>query len=134
MLVRMGETAEAQAQLERVNSRIQIGERGVGNVHEAKLGAHVVLASKKVQAQRAARREVYARSPRRHVVIREKSAASEFEIGNDLAGLSEIPFQRERIQPEAIRRATALNYHEDGHDIHRVFELTAQKSRAHRRR
>jgi len=133
MLVRTREAAKTQAELERVNPRIQIGKRGVGNVHEAKLGAPIVFAFKKVQAQRAARREIYARSAGRHVVIREERAASEFEIGNDLAGLCKIPFQREGIQSEAISGAATLNYHEHGHHIHRVFELPAQKAWAVRR-
>ena len=109
MLVRTSEAAKTQTKLQRVNPGIQIGKRGVRNVRKAKLGAPIVFAFKKVQAQRAARREIYARSAGRHVVICEQRAASEFEIGNDLAGLSKIPFQREGIQPEAIGGAARLN-------------------------
>src|SRR5580700_4408439 len=100
MLVRTGEAAKTQTELQRVNPGIQIGKRGVRNVHEAKLGTPIVFAFEKVQAQRATRREIYARSAGRHIVIREERAASEFEIGNDLAGPCKIPFQREGIQAE----------------------------------
>ena len=129
----MGEPAKAQPQLERVNSRIQAGEAGVRNMHEADLCAPVVLASQEVQAERAARREVYMGSAGRHVIIREKRAATEFEIGNDLSRLREIPFQREGIQTESVGSSSALNHQEDRHDIHRIFELSAQKARSMRR-
>ncbi len=99
-------------------------------MHEAKLGAKVVFASQKVQPQRAAGREIDTGSAGRHVVICEERAASEFEVGNDFAGLCKIPFKREGIQSEAIRSAEFLDHHENRYYIHRVFELTAQESGA----
>jgi len=124
----MSEPAKSQPDLQGIYPRIEVGEGGVRDVHEPKLGAKVVFATQKVQAQGAAGREVYPRSTGGHIVIREECAASEFEVGNDFAGLRKIPFKREGIQPEAIRGAEFLDHNEDGHYIHRVFELTAQKS------
>lgn len=101
-------------------------------MHEAKLRVEIIFAAQKVQPQRAARGEIYPRSAGRHIVIREKCAASEFEIGNNLSRLCKIPFQREGIQPEAIGIVKFLDHQEDGDYIHREFELTAQKAWADR--
>ena len=95
-------------------------------------GVEIIFAPQKVQPQRAARREIYPRSAGRHIVIREECAASEFEVGNNLAGLCKIPFQREGIQPEAISVVRFLNHQEDGYYIDREFELAAQKAWADR--
>ena len=125
MLVRMRESPKAQTKLESVNARIQVGERGVRNVHEAKLSAPIVFASQKVHPQCAARGEIYTRRAGRHIVVRKKCSAPEFDVRNDPTRLCKIPFQGEGIQPEAVGGAAPLNHHENGHDIHRVFELAA---------
>ena len=80
----MGESPEAYPHLQRIYPRVQVGKRGVRDMHEAKLRVEIIFAAQKVQPQRAARGEIYPRSAGRHIVIREKCAASEFEIGNNL--------------------------------------------------
>src|ERR1700721_2875682 len=104
----MGEPSEAQPQLERIDPRIQVRERGVGYMHEAKLGAPVVFAAQEMQTQGAARSEVYARSAGGHIVVCKKRATAQFEIRNDLTWLPEIPLQSEGIQTEPISRTSAL--------------------------
>src|SRR4249920_283172 len=126
----MGEATEAQPQLERIDPRIQVCERGVGYMHEAKLRAPVVLAAQEMQTQRAARGEIYVRGAGGHVNVCEERATAEFEIRNDLTRLPEIPFQSEGIQAKTIRRTTVLDHQKNRDDIHRVFELAAQESRA----
>jgi len=124
----MGESPEAHPQLQRIYPGIQVRKRGIRNMHETKLRVEIIFAPQKVQPQRPARSEIHTRSAGRHIVIREKCAASEFEVGNDLARLCEIPFQREGIQPEAKGVVNFLDHQEDGNYIHRVFELAAQKA------
>jgi len=131
-LVRMGKSPEAYPHLKRIYPRIEVGKRGIRNVHETKLRVEIIFASQKVQTQRAASGEIHTRSAGRHIIIREKCAASEFEVGNNLARLCEIPFQREGIQPEAISVVIFLDHQEDGYYIHSEFELAAQKARADR--
>lgn len=97
MLVGSRKAAEADSKLKRIDPGVEIAEAGVRNMHEAKLNAPIVLALKKVQAKRAAGREIYARSAGRHIGIGEESAASKFEVGNYFAGLRKVPFERERI-------------------------------------
>src|SRR5208282_4267038 len=91
MLVRMSESPKPQPQLQRIYPGIQVGKRGIRNVHEAKFSAQIVLAAQKMQAQCAARCEVYPRSAGRHIVIREERAPTELEVGNDLARFCKIP-------------------------------------------
>ncbi len=59
MLVGSRKAAEADSKLKRIDPGVEIAEAGVRNMHEAKLGTDVVFAAQKVEAQRAARREVY---------------------------------------------------------------------------
>ena len=131
-LVRMGESPEAYPHLQRIYPGVQVGKRCIRNVHETKLRVEIIFATQKVQTKRATRSEIYTRSAGRHIIIREKCAASEFEVGNNLARLCEIPFQREGIQPEAISVVIFLDHQEDGNYIHREFELAAQKAWADR--
>ena len=53
-LLRLGEPAEADAQLQRVDAGIGRSQSGAGDVHEAKFGRPVEFASQKMQADAAA--------------------------------------------------------------------------------
>src|SRR5271170_2174617 len=99
-------------------------------MHKAKLGAPIVFAAEKMQSQSAARRKVDLRSAWRHLGVGEQCSAAKLEIGNDFARLCKIPFKRERIEAETVRRLAALDHYKGGHNVHRVFELTLQEAGA----
>lgn len=57
----MRENAEADAQLNGVDSGIGRGDAGVGDVHEADFRADIVLAAEEMQAEGGAGGEIYVR-------------------------------------------------------------------------
>lgn len=69
-LVRARESAKTEAKLKCVDSRVEVGETGVGDMHETKFGAPIVFASEEVQTERPARSEVHAGSAGRDIGIR----------------------------------------------------------------
>jgi hypothetical protein len=92
VLLGMGEAAEAEANLNGIDSGIGSGKAGIGDVHEPNLGAPVIFGPQKVRPDRAAGGEIHARRSRRHLVVGEQRAAADVEVRRDIVVLDEIPF------------------------------------------
>ena len=131
-LLLLAEAAKTQTKLNRSDAGVGGGEPGVGNVHVADFGADVVLAPQEMQAQGSAGGEIDPRSSSRHLCIGEKSAASNFEVGNDTAVSIERPFEGERIQADAVGGILFLKNDEGRNCIERVFQTATQEAGAMR--
>src|ERR1700722_15239626 len=131
-LVWLGEAPKAEADLKRIDTGIRRNQSGVGDVHEAKFDTPVVFAAQKMRADRAARSEVYVRGAGRRLLIREKGAASEVDIGHHIVARNKIPLEGERVEAEAVSGAGALDYEEHGDNVDRVFEPSFEQARAGR--
>jgi hypothetical protein len=127
-LLLLAEAAKTQSKLNRIDAGVGGREPGVGNVHVADFGADVVLAPQEMQAQGSAGGEIDPRSSRRHLRIGEKSAAANFEVGNDTAASIERPFEGERIQADAVSGILFLKNKEGRNRIKRVFQTATQET------
>ena len=109
-------------------------QAGIRNVHEADLGAEVVLAPQKMQPNGAAGGEVDPRGTRRHFRIREQRAAANLEIRNNTYSRRERLLERKRIHTHAISDILFLKHQKDRHGFDGVFQPAPKKSGAMRRR
>src|SRR5215813_8623808 len=111
------EQAEAEAELDGVDARIQVGDARVGNVHIADFGADGVLFAGEMQAERASAREVDARSVFRHLDVCKECAAADLEVRHNCFGFGESPLKCEGIDPPAVSSSGALCDGERRHDV-----------------
>jgi hypothetical protein len=119
--------AEANAQLNGIDSGIRRGESRVRNVHEADFRADVVLAAEKVQAYSSAGGEIDLRRAGRRLHVSEQRAPAKFEIGNHAPVRVQRPFESERVHSGAVGSAAFLNDEKRRNDVDRVFQTPAEK-------
>ena len=124
----LAEPAETETQLDRVDTRIGSRQAGIRNVHEAELGAQVVLAAQKMHTDGAAAREIDPRSSRRNLRVGEKRAAANFEIGNDAPARIERPFKCEWIHGNPIGGILLLKNQEGRHGFNGIFQAASEKA------
>ena len=128
LLLGLGEAAEAETYLNGVNAGIRSGEAGVRDVHEADLGAPIVLTLQEVSADGAASGEIDARRTWRRLIIGEERAAAQVDVGRDVVVLDEIPLQREGIQAESVGGPGFLDQPENWDDIDGILEASTKRT------
>lgn len=129
-LFSLAEPAEAQAELNRIDARIQGRKPRVRNVHEADFRADVVLAAQKVQAQSTAGREIDAGRSFRDSCVGEERAAANFEIGNHAAVSVQGPFESEGVHTSAVGSIGFLKKQKDRNDIYGILQTAVENSGA----
>ena len=80
-----------------------------------------------MQSQRSRCREIHTRRSRGRLRIREKRAATKVHVGRQARARREIPFQREGIQANSVRRTIPLRQQKHRNHVHGVLKSAAQR-------
>src|SRR5882762_1269249 len=102
-LPRARKHSDADAQLQRVNPRIERANPRIGDVHVADFSAPIEFLAQDVHPQRATRREIYAGSSRRNLSVANQRPTVQIGVRHDTAVRIEIPFESERIEGYTVR-------------------------------
>ena len=126
--MRAEELSDAQPDLHRIHSRIQVRQACVRDVHVADFDAPVIFLAEDVGAQRGLVHEVHGIGVGRDVLVSEKHAAGEFEVGGEAAVALEVPLQAERVETRAVGGVGGLEGEEDWDGVDCIFEASAEKA------
>jgi len=91
-------------------------------MHVAHFETPVVFVAKDMRPESYAGSEVYAGNSCRHVVRREKGAATQFKIRDKSLTGSEIPLEIQGIYSDSVSSIGGLEYQEHRNPIYRVLK------------